>query len=208
MCMLFISTILPITGSVLAGDEENPEMQDEENDLFGTFINFPNVLNFLQLLQIIKFDSFDFLDIESAWFYEELENPDYLFTAIKLKDLEVTPLRAIYAIHWDCNGKRYTSCLHTHSDGEYTGYVAGRIFGLGYRRGIYYDITGELNIDNNIIIFNIPKDKIGNPEPGDVLTRTDAWTGLRFVSELFTIPFGGELIKDWSGYGEDYIIQY
>jgi hypothetical protein len=56
VCMLLISTILPITGTVFAGDEEDPEIVDEPED-----------------------DVFDYLDIISAWFYEKAEMPDYLF---------------------------------------------------------------------------------------------------------------------------------
>ena len=52
--MLLISSVLFTTCSVLAGDEENPEIVDEINDT--------------DLL---------FLDIESAWFYEEITEPEY-----------------------------------------------------------------------------------------------------------------------------------
>jgi hypothetical protein len=57
ICTLLITTILPITGTILAGDEEDPEIVDEPDD-----------------------DVFDYLDIISAWFYEKEEEPDYLFT--------------------------------------------------------------------------------------------------------------------------------
>ena len=32
VCMLLVATLLPITGSVIAGDEEDPEIEDEDGD--------------------------------------------------------------------------------------------------------------------------------------------------------------------------------
>ena len=54
ICALLITSVLPITGTVFAGDEENPEIVD-----------------------IIGDTELVFLDIESAWFYEKIDEPDY-----------------------------------------------------------------------------------------------------------------------------------
>jgi hypothetical protein len=52
ICTLLIITILPITA--IAGDEENPEIEDESGDAFGH------------------------LDVLSAWFYENPDEPTEL----------------------------------------------------------------------------------------------------------------------------------
>ena len=54
--MLLIAAILPITGTVFAGDEEDPEIEDE-----------------------IKDTVWKHFDIVSAWFHENALEPDYLF---------------------------------------------------------------------------------------------------------------------------------
>ena len=58
VCMLLIITILPMTGTVMAGDEENPEIEDEAGDALG------------------------YLDVLSAWFYENPDEPNYLSCVI------------------------------------------------------------------------------------------------------------------------------
>jgi hypothetical protein len=203
--MLLITSILSISGTVLAGDEENPEIVDETDDLFGIFIRNPNIFNFFKILKIFEIETFDFMDITSAWFYENPDQPDYLYTVIKLKDLDFINQRTIYAMHWIFNGKTYAVGVHVHSNGEVQSFFAGRTIG---RLGPFYGIVGSFDIDNDVVRFEIPKNVIGNPGPGAVLTKTDAWTGLRFIFEPATIPLGGEAAKDWGGYGLDYVIKY
>ena len=206
VCMLLIATMLPII--TMAGDEQNPEIVDETDDLFGIFTTNPKILNFFTKSKIFNMESFDFMDITSAWFYENPDKPDYLYTAIKLKNLEFINQRTIYAIHWVFEGKNYAVGVHVISNGEILGFFAGETFGIFNRYGPYHDANGSFDLNNDIVIFEIPKNVIGNPEPGDILTKTDAWTGLRFIFEPLTIPLGGEVAKDWAGYGKDYVIQY
>lgn len=209
--IMLVITVLAV--NVSAGDESNPEIQDEENDIIGTLIEFPVLFQILQRIGVVPIHSFEFMDITSAWFFENETQPDYLFVAIKIKDLEYTPLRAIYSIRWMFNEKHYGASCHTYSNGEFKWFAAGQIFGLldnwAYKKGLIKDISDcMIDIEKNIITLKIPKNIIGNPNPGDVLTETSAWTGLRFISEIFTYPFGGELVKDPAPYGSEYIIQY
>ncbi len=203
--MLLITAGLSITDTVLAGNEENPEIVDETDDLFGMFIRKPIIFNFFKTLKIFDIETFDFMDITSAWFYENPDQQDILYLAIELKNLEFINQRTIYAMHWKFNDKSYAAAVHVHTNGEIQGFFAGRTIG---RWGKYYDISGSFEIENNIVRFETPKSIIGNPEPGDILTKTDAWTGLRFIFEPATIPLGGEAAKDWAGYGADYTIKY
>ena len=202
---LLITSVLSITSTVLAGDEENPEIEDEVDDLFGTFIRKTNIFNFFKTLKIFNIENFDFMDIKSAWFYENAEQPDILYLAIKLKNLDFINQRTIYALHWIFEEKTYAVGVHVHTDGEMQSFFGGQTF---RRWGPFYDINGSFDLENSIVTFEIEKNIIGNPEPGDILTKTDAWTGLRFIFEPATIPLGGEVAKDWAGYGLDYVIQY
>lgn len=206
IAMLIVT--MPLSTYVSAGNEEDPEIVDETNDLFGIFALKPNVYNFFTKLKIFNMESFDFMDITSAWFYENPDEPDYLYTAIKLKNLELINQRTIYAMHWEFNNKNYAVGVHVFSNGETKGFFAGETFGIFNRYGPNHNASGIFDIENDVVLFEISKDVIGNPEPGDILTKTDAWTGLRFIFEPLTIPFGGEVAKDWAGYGTDYVIQY
>ena len=205
ICMLLILSILSITDTVLAGNEEDPEIVDEIDDIFGTFIRNPKLFSFFKALKIFNIDNFDFMDIKSAWFYESPGQQDNLCCAIELKNLEFINQRTIYAMHWEFNQKSYAVAVHVYKNGDIQGFFAGRTI---RRWGKYYDIEGSFDLENNIVRFETPKSLIGNPEPGDILTKTDAWTGLRFIFEPATIILGGEVAKDWAGYGQDYTIKY
>ncbi len=206
--MMLITTTF--SAKVIAGDEQDPEIVDETNDLFGIFTRNIKILNFFTKLNIFKIVTFDFMDITSAWFYENPDKPDYLYTAIKLKNLDIINQRTIYAMHWQFEGKNYAVGTHIISNGEIVGFFAGETFGIfnKNRYGPYHDANGSFDLENDIVFFEIQKNVIGDPKPGDVLTKTDAWTGLRFIFEPLTIQLGGEVAKDWAGYGRDYIIQY
>ena len=209
---LLITTLLPITGTVLAGDEEHPEITDgDEDDIFGPLVSDPELFARLKSLGALEgIESFEFLDIISAWFYEDFNEPDFLYTSIKIKDLGFFDDRGIYSVHWRYNEVDYAAGVHTHSNGDYSSFFAGES-----PNGPYSIFSGSFDLENNIVTFRVPKVIIGNPQPGDVLTDTWAWTALRFKIEPATWPFGGELAKDAApfitdieDYGEDYVIQY
>ena len=189
--------VLPILPFVVsAGDEENPEIIDWERDLEGLFgMLFPRF--------------FKHIDIISGWFYENSTEPNTLYIALKVKELEYKNLRTIYSIHWEYNGKPYATGIHTHSNGEsllaFTGCMeAGN--------ETMYEIDVFFDLEKNIITWNVPKEYIGNPEPEEVLELTFAWNGIRLISdnwiELYTRIFGeSELAKD-GAFGEDYTIKF
>ena len=56
ICTLLIATILPITGNVTAGSEEDPEINDEEQedwDICGPFISNPYLFKIFSLLGVL-----------------------------------------------------------------------------------------------------------------------------------------------------------
>jgi hypothetical protein len=160
-------------------------------------------------------NNFDFLDIKSAWFYEESDEPEYLFASIKLFDLDVVSQRVVYSVHWKVNGESYTVASHLFNEGLNSSCFIGfdRHFSLFCNfkpADVFFDI------DNDIITFKFSKEYAGGLVAGDILTDTWAWAALRFNYEPMTILFSdGELVKDAApfiedknDYGKNYVIQY
>lgn len=205
--MLMLTMMFPLL--TMGGSEEEPEIEDynqnDRDDIFGAFARSPALFTFFQVMGLFPFNSLDVIDIHSAWFYEQAEEPTYLFTALKLEDLFLIKQLQIYSIKWTYNGKEYSTSVRSHMmNGVHTLFKGGAS-GIG---GTYEEIDGSFDFEKNIIHFKVPKYLIGNPQPGDVLTKTNAWTALRFAAEPLTLFLGGELAKDWSGYGMEYTIQY
>ena len=188
VCTLLIATILPITGTILAGDEEDPEIVDGTGDT-----------------------DLGFLDIESAWFYEKTDESDYLFTALKIKDLKEA-FNAVFSIRWAYNDVVYVSGLSTY-------YYRDKEFRGGLRQRATYwqwksmpECIGIFDQNTDIITWKMLKSNIGNPQKGDVLTNTEASAVAGFPLS-FIYFFTGKDYRDFApdnygDYGQDYIIQY
>jgi len=209
--MLLITMIYPI--SISAGDEENPEIIDNHNDQFGALVEYPTRIRTKIARILLQTESFDFIDIDSAWFYENELDSNHLYVTLKLKDLKITSQRAIYSIHWTFNDVTYAVGSHLYNNGKNVSCFAGldRRFNRDWQPAeVSYDF------DNDIITFKIDKKQIGDPQQGDMLTNTFAWTALRFNHESLSLLFSdGELVKDGApfieshdDYGLDYILKY
>ena len=68
VCTLLIASLLQLSNTVLAGDENDPEIIDEELDLFGPWAKAENQ------------EEYNYLDIISAWFTENLTNLTIYFS--------------------------------------------------------------------------------------------------------------------------------
>jgi len=198
VCTLLIATILPITGTVFAGDEEDPEIEDETGDAFG------------------------YLDIESVWFYEKPEDPDVLYVCMKINNASYTTFQQTFALFWEYKNVKYAVSLHLgFSYKNWSHYSSGV---LGRRDYINSPIEGDYDLLTGIITWKITKENIGNPQKDDVLTDTwsNAFRRLGFIGRIgFTrhvldaiiLRVLGNRMWDYApdkgmGYGEDYIIQY
>ena len=195
--MLFIFTILSV--NVFAGSEEDPEITDEEeNDVQENF------------------------NIISAWFYEKEAEPDYLYTALKLKNIDTTKTKQHLVIIWEHEGVHCSAGLYIGYDEDYwLSYEAGYGHGFWFQEH-YQQIEGEFDQETGIITCKIPKNLINEPDKGDILTKTRASAFQRFGfigmlgfdrwfirSLIFIIT--GKSANDFApndGYGRDYIIQY
>jgi len=211
ICILLVTTLLSITA--MAGDESDPEIRDNLNDQFGALVDHPVRIRTRIALTLLKINSFDFIDIDSAWFYENEFEPDFLYAALKLKDLSSSTQRAIYSIHWTCNGVSYSVFSHLYNNGQSYSASVGVDKRFNYR---WQDAEVTYDFDRSIITFKMDKKYIGDPQPGDLLMKTFAWTALRFNFEPFCLLFSdGELVKDGApflennqDYGRNYVIQY
>jgi hypothetical protein len=197
VCMLLFSITFSI--NVIAGSEEDPEIQDRTRDvkLFGLF-------PFMPQFNLI------YADIVSAWICEEEENPDLIYMNLKIRDLDDTTEKydAIYVISWTYENVHYSASMHIFPHGP-TSLKAGPI---DEERNDYINfVVCEGNIDstNDIITWIIPKDAIGNPSTGLKITNIVPHTHLRYP-EYSVIPMW-DLFKDlpWNALSNrDYIIKY
>jgi hypothetical protein len=195
ICTLLTTTMLPLT--VLAGDPENPEITDPAGDAFG------------------------YIDVDSVWFFEKEETPEFLYVSMKINEPSKFIPQQTFGIFWTHNNIEYSCGL-----------------GLGFRFDewktfdvvIYTEndveiihINGTYDLDAGIITCEIPKTLIGNPQTGDVLTDTwsNAFRRLGFIGRIgFTrttldliilLAFGNNMwdyAPERGEHGLDYIIQY
>jgi hypothetical protein len=197
--------------NIVAMDEDDIEITDEIDDVF---IPKETLFQLLQTLGIISLNTLQLIDIEYVNIYEEQSEPDYLFASMKINNLEYDTLRAFYAISWVHNDIKYHAGCHTHSNGQFTWFSAGRSFGLfdnwAYKAGLQKDIEDcTIDDESDMIHFKIPKSLIGNPQKGDILTYATARTGLRFIFEPISyLLFPGEIALDTTSQGTEYIIRY
>jgi len=176
-----------VMGNVV-GIDDPPEITDDINDT-----DLPN------------------LDIESAWFYENPDEPEYLYTAIKLQSLNVK-MSACISISWSFNGKEYVCGFDIYSWKE-------NVFRSGDpKRATYWQWTsmpeceGQTDFDTHIITWKIPKENIGSPTQGDVLSETRAAAVPGYPLSLVYF-FTGRDYRDFAPneqdtYGLEYIIKF
>lgn len=193
LCFFLISIMF--SSLVYAGDEQNPEIEDETGDAFG------------------------YIDIESVWFYEKQDEPDILYISMKIYNSSETRFQQTFAVFWSFKNIKYAVSLHLgFSFDEWTQFNSGI-----YRRRSYSRINGTYDFDTGIITWKIPKTNIGNLEKDDVLTETwsNAFRRLGFIgrigftryildSIIFRI-FGNNMwdyAPEKGTYGRNYTIEY
>ena len=188
VCMLLILTIIPISTTVFAGNSNNPEIVDDVGDT-----------------------DLVFLDIESAWFYEDPSEPDYLYISLKINDLKKN-FNAVFSIRWTYNEVVYVAGLDTFS------YKSSE-FRCGLRqRATFWQwksmprCEGTFDQSSDIITWKISKNNIGNPKQGNVLTNTECSAVAGFPFSILYLIMGvkdRDFVPDEYGtYGENYIIKY
>ena len=189
MCMLMIALSLQTPATALFDDVH--EITDEVGDT-----------------------RFDYVDVVWASFYENPDEPDYLYMALQISNLQ-DKIGCVYAIHWYLDNVHYDVGFH---NGIIIPHFEFKKWSSHYyERRTPIDIwndslnSGSSDLQNNIIIWKIYKSCIGSPQPGDVLTHSSVFTAQR-ISRLGYIPFGKlfSSFSDGTNSSEsiDYIIQY
>jgi hypothetical protein len=178
--LLCIIIILPNTVLTIAGDEDNPEIEDAVRDV-----------------------PFGFIDIVSAWFYEDAKEPEYLYIAIKVRNLQYRSIMTIYYLGWRSNRTDYVSYFSTSGRGKYCMCFAGQ---MEYTNPIF----GSCDLENNIIAMKIPKREIGDPKEGDTLRNPLAMCMYSsFAAILMNLNIYSFIdYAPNNGYGDDYVIQF
>lgn len=203
LCMLITITFQT---SVLAGDEENPEITDTIGD------------------------ARTYLDIQKAWFYEDPNTPAMLYTTIQLTKPNAIPFKQHLVVSWEMNGEHYASMVGIgYSFTKWFDYIS--LIGRGQfgdPEPTVSNIEGSFDAAKGTVTFLIPKSTIGSPTPGTILTKTKAECFERFGlwGRLGFTPFWREIFfsfilekwqlfdtapdyfEDQVVYGRDYIIQY
>jgi len=201
---MFLGMLMCVSATsitILAGDDENPEIIDTEGD------------------------AFENIDVVSVWFWERPDKPEYLYICMKINDLTPFKIQQTFATFWEYTDVQYACGFfigifkldwYRFSAGEYV----NRAPGGGPNYNTIED--GMYDIINGIITWEIPKEVIGNPEPGEVLTNTysNAFQRLgllgligftRIILDKIILNRFGNNVWDYApdeGYGLDYIIQY
>ena len=181
-----------------AGTEEDPEIEDEEDNIF------------------------DYIDAVSGWFYEKEDESEYLYVSLKLVDL-TEHIGTVYAIHWKYNDVHYDVGLH---NGIFIPRITEKHWSCNYYEPspIWFwrevpigtwnssSCSGSFDVDTEIITWKIHKNCIGNPQPGNELIRPHIFTAHR-ISKIGLIPFIGPIsyqLSDATSMYEskNYTIQY
>lgn len=203
VALLMVPAFLPCVS--LASDPEDPEIEDRMFDVkfFGFLDGVPQFF--------VKH-----VDVLSAWFDEDNDKPDYLTVCLKTRSLvdQTEYFEALYKVNWVYEHEYYGVILKIHTDGIFVGFQTYKELGNDH-----YDIhmcDGTFDVEQNIITWIVPKDAIGDPDPGSLLTSTSASALLR-PWDADTGQPGPDVFKDLTvqligpheeRYGDDYQIKY
>ena len=219
--MLFSISLSPLTGYVLAGDEDDPEVEDRIRDVTG-FVPYSACIS---------------IDMVSAWFSEDESNPDYLYVSLKTVDLDAKIktrnrlifrffemsfqrffknifnlnskiYQMVYAVEWKIENNYYVVVVHGYTD-HIGSFLVGKSTDGDSEMDDYYYCDGVFDKENNIITWEINKDLIDNPSQGSKVEYIGPHTHYREVDDsgkptmdyAKDIPSNAIVIKD-------YILQY
>ena len=183
ICMMLVITIVPFVAS------KEIENKFEKDDFkFDVFHSIRFVRKNGKILSAL-FQSWNplwqiflkHLDIVSFSIYEDSNDPEFLYAKMEIRDFKYSERRTCYAIYWTYDDTRYYVCTCTHSEGEKVGSIAGYFGEDGTE--YYTPVNGEINEEESILTWVIPKDIIGNPEAGDHLVEIHANTNLIYQKD-------------------------
>jgi len=199
LLLFLLTSSISLSGAITSNPPHDPQITDSAGDAFG------------------------YIDIDSVWFYEEEETPEYLYVSMKINDPSETRFQQTFAAFWNYKGIRYSVSLHlAFSVKEWYKFRVGE-HKESDRRAEHFRINGSYDLDTGIITWKVSKDDIGNPNAGDILTNTwsNAFRRVGILGRMgFTRHFIDAIILQVLGnsmwdyapergqYGSDYEIQY
>jgi len=183
ICIMLVITIAPLAAS------KEIENEFEKDDLkFDVFHSIRFLRKNGKILSAL-FQSWNpvwqiflkHLDIVSFSIYEDSNDPESLFAKMEIRDFKYSERRTCYGIYWTHEGTDYYVCTNTHTQGEKVGSIAGYFGEDG--TDFIVPVNGEINEEESILTWVIPKDIIGNPEAGDQLVEIHANTYLIYQKD-------------------------
>ena len=188
--VVFAILMIPLSTTALGCSD--PLITDDIEDVSGS------------LAFLLPQSAWSFLDIKSAWLSEISTEPDYLYASIEFVDLTLRQWHTIYSFCWEYNGKICVANVHLGLQGDASDFYAS------YGEHTEKVPDGILDLENDIVTIVVPKTLVGDPKPGDVLTKPYVLSGMRpFQKDHYVLMFLlGEIGKDYAGIGNDYSVQY
>jgi hypothetical protein len=199
LCLIITSTFFTI--NLNANLNNDPEIKDETGDTL-----------------------FRYVDILSVWFFENSDEPEYLYIKMEIRDLSRSWIGGLYQIEWTYNDVIYASFASIGYMGSSIpkGLICGE-YGRGTNNDLFNmkSCDGNIDIEMGLITWKIPKINIGNPDVGDILR--EPWSKSCFsgiygiMSFLRYIPIlARDLAPTYTDedglsrfeYGREYIIKY
>ena len=186
----FVMIMIPVSATAIGYSD--PLITDEIEDVHGS------------LAFLFPQSAWSFLDIKSAWLSEKSTEPDYLYASIEFVDLTLKKWHTIYSFCWEYDGKICVANAHLGLNG------AASDFYVTYGEHTEKVPDGILDMQNDTVTFIVPKILVGDPKPGDILTKPYILTGMRPFQKdhLVLMLLLAEIGKDYAGIGSDYTIQY
>ena len=196
--LCLIIPIIPVSSTIFPNLIEDPQITDASGDAFG------------------------YIDIDSIWFFEKEDTPEFLYVSMKINGPSEFTFQQTFAVFWKCKDIQY-SC------GLLMGFslAAWKQFNViiydDKRYDEIIDVNGTYDFETGVITWMIPKEIIGNPQAGDVLTDTwsNAFRRLGLIGRMgltrtvldmiILLVFGNNMwdyAPDRGGYGLDYVIEY
>ena len=91
--------------------------------------------------------------------------------------------RSVFVIYWTHDGIDYYTCTYLHSLGDYICPFCGYWGDESHTEYHHTIIEGDILEEENRITWKIPKELIGNPDAGEILTDIHAGTFLIYQKD-------------------------
>ncbi len=195
VCLLFIGTTC--SQIVCAGDEDDPELIDDDKDVRMWFIFKGPLVNIL----------FKDIDILSSWFYEDPAEPEDFFITIQMRSLHFGYFNTSYTVMWECNNNSGFAIFgHKLKNEQLYALVGYSEHFTDYR----YETNASADIEKKTVTITVPKKYVGNLSMGDVLKNPICTATLRPNQGAlsYRFPFLSLFAYDEVLNGRDYILQY